>query len=231
MESQMYQYVLPLAIAAAAHADVIVVDDFADGAFSQSISSGDLVGQDAATVLGDQRDYALAVGSNDFGQSLDASVTAGVGLFVSAGVGLDGQFWLQYDGNGDVEDDSLPFDNDGGLALDLTAYDAFEINFISLDLDMEIEVGVFNVDDDGNVENLSGGAFTLTAGTNFTQTVSFEDLIGDADFSDVNGINFGFNTAGDSPDRDYAISSITIVPAPSAAAVIALAAIAYRRRR
>ena len=221
-----------LAAIPAANAGIIVIDDFSDGAFSQSIDSGAFVGQEAASVLGGFRDYGGSVQANPLGQSFDASVDPGVGLVVSAGAGLTGVFGLEYDG-GDDTDTTFPFDDQaGGLVIDISAYTSFELDFIMLDLDMSVSVIASNVDGGGNVTGVSSASVLASASDDpFTLSVSVGDLAGTADLASVNAITILFNDNDAAPNRDYALSQITLVPAPGAAVLLAIGGLVAARRR
>ena len=156
----------------------------------------------------------------------------GTGLFVSTGVGTNAAFGLEYDGGDDLDTD-FPFDDsDGGLVIDISGFSSFDIDFIMLDLDMTVSVQVLNIDDDGNLTGISIADVVAGAGDDFTLSVGLDDLDGDADLTDVNSIQVLFNpTLAGEPNRDYAVSSITLVPAPASLSMITIAGLALTRRR
>ena len=234
MRHQLFGAAIAMAACGAASAGVITIDDFTSGSFGASITSGNVVLQQSGTMLGGQRDIGLEVLSNPFSQFLDAGVGPnGLGLTFSAGIGLEGQLALDYDGSTDVETGNLPFVAGEGLNLDLTGLTSIDFSFLAADLDFEILVvlqtleGGMVMDTDQVDADVDGGGMGP-----FTVSVMLSDFA--IDLSDVDRIGILFNFEGDdgpTGSLDFILSDITIVPAPGAIALLGLAGLAGTRRR
>jgi len=229
----MYKCALPVAlIASSAAAEIIVVDEFAAGPFSQTLDAGVVIDQQDIGVLGGQRDYAASVGANPFASDLTVSVNPDVGLTYAAGPGVSGFLALQYDGDEDVEGDDIPLNPDGGLTLDVSGLTSLDLEFLFLDIPMGVTVELANVED-GDISAASA-LEQIVDDFEGSNVVSFDldDFTGDADLTQVNAVTITFNSQKNAPAaRDFVVRDITFVPAPGTLALLGIGALAIRRRR
>lgn len=233
MHHKLIGTAVAFAVAGSASAGVITIDDFTSGSFAASINSGNVVLQQAGSMIGGQRDVGLEVLSNPFNQNFEVGLGAeGLGLTFSSGIGLAGQLGLDYDGSTDVEDGSLPFEIGEGLNLDLSGLDSIDFSFMAADLDFEIQV-VLQTLDGGSVIATSQASFMVNGGAGgFTSSLALSEF--DIDLANIDriGVLFNFNEAGDpTGSLDFVLSGITVVPAPGAMALLGLAGLAGTRRR
>lgn len=229
----MIKYFMPvLGLAVAADAGLLVVDDFTEGPFSQTLDAGSVVGQQNVGVLGGQRDYAAGVTANPFASDLTVNVNPDVGVSYAAGPGVAGFLVLQYDGDQDLEGDDLPLNPDGGLVIDVSAFTSLDFEFHFLDIPMGVEVQFANVEG-GNI--VASSSLEMIVDDLAVPTITSFDIgafTGDADLTQVNAITINFNTQDNAPAaRDFVLRDITFIPAPGAASVLAIAGLALTRRR
>ncbi len=218
----------------AASGDVIILDDFTDAPFDETVAAGVVINQQLASVLGGQRDYAASVGANPFENDLNVGADPDHGLAFSAGPGVVGALALQYDGSDDVENDKLPLDPGGGLVLPFADVTSIDLEFHFLDLPMGVTVEIATVDKFGEITGFASLQKVIDPLADPT-VVSFDiaDFDGDPDFVVVNMINVNFNTGVNPPAAvDFVLRGITIIPSPGPASLCALALLgAVRRRR
>lgn len=211
----------------AAASQALLIDDFTTGPYSVSLvtpSAMDTAFQTAA-VPGSTRTTRLFVESNPL--LVQINLTVGSGFAISDS-GTMGDNWVRvgygYENNGS-----------GGLATDpldmnLTALNAFKIDFRSNDLpnDVKVYVGTWT----GTAYNISTNSLVAAGGNQsnpFSLLVPFAGFAGTATWTDVDVIVFEFDN---SPSGDFAIERFEAVPEPASllSLAIGISAIAVRRR-
>jgi hypothetical protein len=210
----------------------LVIDDFMTGAFTDSITGGSNIAQQAGGMLGGERDLGYQVNDNPFGQDLDVTIDPSFGLAFSTGTGLYGDFALDYDGAGEIEDDAFPFVQGPGLGMDFSAMDRITIDLLAIDLAVGVTVILQSFDDDGDVIGTASNAQTISAAG--MSEFLFDDFVvegGAPSFADVDRLIFQFNVDGET-SVDLLVRQLGAgVPAPGAVALLALAGLGTRRRR
>jgi len=211
----------------AASSQALLIDDFTTGPYSVNLvtpSAMDTAFQ-TATVPGGTRTTRLFVESNPL--SVQINLTVGSGFAISDS-GTMGDNWVRvgygYENNGS-----------GGLAtdplnLDLSAWNAFKIDFRSNDLanDVKVYVGTWT----GTTYNLSTSSLVAPGGnqtTPFSLYAPFAGFAGTAAWNDVDVIVFEFDNT---PSGDFAIERFEAVPEPASILALAfgISTIAVRRR-
>lgn len=191
---------------------VVVIDDFTTGSYSNTINSGSGVASQAGSMVGNERDTLMEVLSNPLNQDLTLTITPlGGGLaIISGGTLLSARIGLQYDGLGD-EPGGPVFNPGPGLgSLDLSAFDRFQINFLSNDLNLNLSMFV-----ETDSQGVSKADLLVPGGTSGAVNLLFSNFSvhsgSGADFSDIDRITIFFET---SSSGDFAVESIAVVPEP-----------------
>ncbi|MEZ6319468.1 MAG: hypothetical protein R3B49_12075 [Phycisphaerales bacterium] len=207
----------------------LLIDDFTMGTVDESTrSSGSGDQLDADNALGGARHTTWDVVSNPLLTRFNLQIAfQGVpGLAASMGTSNATNLGLTYGGSG-ASPNFLP------LSLDLVGdgYNAVELDFGSVDLEMRVAIEL--IDYDGGY--LAGRAMTtvvVPASAGQTLTVDFASFstVGGFDFSDVDAVQFVFNST-DLPDRDFFLNELRFVPSPGAVALLGLGGLAAVRRR
>lgn len=202
---------LAISVCVSAYAN-LTVDDFTSGAYSVSITAGTDVNTQSGTMLGSSRRTTLQVISNPLNRPVVLDIGSG----------------LSVHDNGSLAQSSLTLEYLlGSGSANLSGYDRLRIRFVSNDLPLVASVYF------GSSSGQATGTFSIAPGAGFDYDVLFSTLsiTGTMDWSNVNMIAVKFNT---SPNGDYVLGQLQIVPEP--ASLIALATgvvslVGYARRR
>lgn len=224
-----------VALAGGASAN-IVVDDFSQGSFDESTRFNGEQAVVAPSALGGFRylnweivnnplnariSIATAVNDVDDGSLVD-------GLAVDMGSANAAIVTTAYGSLSSLAA-NLNFDASGqtGMVLD----------FLSVDLDVDVTLRMITADGTGTGEAGSAEA-TVVVNPGLSQSVSidFASLVSTGSFSlgDVDRIEVVFNAVAQEANRDFFLDQITIVPTPGVAVLLATAGfigVGVRRRR
>jgi hypothetical protein len=218
-------------VVTAGSAHAIIIDDFTSGNFAQSISSGSWVGSQTGAMLGGERDTGVFVNSNPLNTSLHMSVGNGM-LVSSAGVLMQAQIGLDYDGAGDETNSTFPFERGPGLGgINLMAGGHNAIRFLFRANDQPLTLTAYAITYNGAAENISTATMTVNPNQAlFAVNLAYSSFSGNANFANIDRLVFTFDTM---PSGDFALDRIETVPEPASMAALALGAagIAARRRR
>ena len=183
---------------------------------------------DPNTELGGIAAHSQAIFSDPFSQGGTFALNTGIAstgdigaIVFSSGIGTDMSASSSYGGAG-----TTPI-------WDFTALnaDAFEIDFLLVDLDFDLELTLSNADG----ENATG---TMTVLAGLDQTVSFSlaglSASSGYDASQISSVNFEFYPRlGITTSLDFIATEIRLstIPAPSSLAMLGLGGLAATRRR
>jgi len=227
--------------AAPAHASFIVIDDFSDMLPMQVMPGGDVapvlwVGQvggvtrstDLAEqtslpgVLGGQRDVEFAIESPLHFSTL--AIGAGA-MFFSSGLGPSGEATLSY-GNKAALNADLSLGNNPVMRFELMG----DLMGHKPSLDRPVDLTITLASDSGPLRGGATASVMVTLLSNGAYDVPLS-LFGGVDLTDVDMIEFHFDATEQNAIDFIVFGPVSIVPAPSAAGLAALAGLAATRRR
>ena len=203
---------LSVALPRAAHSQ-LVLDDFSTGPYSVRQSSGQDTNTQTGTMVGGERETVFFVcppgpcgASNPFDQEAGFQIRPGSpsALIYSAGYKTGPRVDVQYGTN-------TP------LQLNLGSYDRFRVNFDGTDLFVNFNILVFTPSG-----WLQSGC-NLAASTNSVSIdFPFADFLGPGtlDFTNINAIDFIFQTSSAIGANDFAVTSFEAIPNAAPAAQI-----------
>ncbi len=205
-------------------AHAVMIDDFASGSYSGSLSSGSMIVQQTGTMIGGQRDVLMTVTANPFSQQLNQTIGGAMSV-TSTGAGLTARIGLQYDFF-DVENPVGNTLNSGpGFAAINLIGQVIRLEFLSNDRDLTSRIELA-----GSGVSAYNWVIPGNQDVPFTVDIPVSLFTGSVDLSHVDLITMYFDTR---PAGDFALGSFQAVPEPTTFVVIACATgllIAGRKR-